>query len=74
MPPRWEWTPERVSPDRDLDWYDWILTRGGPQRLRNAREFERALSYYGEDYFLQVLRGPETRILYLERYWLTETP
>ena len=23
---------------------------------------------------LQVLRGPETRILYLERYWLTETP
>jgi serine protease Do len=23
---------------------------------------------------VQVLRGPETRILYLERYWLTETP
>lgn len=41
VPPRWEWTPERVAPDRDLDWYDWILTRGGPQRLRRAREFER---------------------------------
>ena len=25
-----------------------------------AHEFERALSYYGEDYFLQVLRGPRT--------------
>jgi len=25
-----------------------------------AQEFERALSYYGEDYFLQVLRGPRT--------------
>ena len=23
---------------------------------------------------LQVIRGGETRILYLERYWLTETP
>lgn len=23
---------------------------------------------------VQVLRGPESRILYLERYWLTETP
>ena len=25
-----------------------------------AREFERALSYYGEDYWVQVLRGPRT--------------
>ena len=25
-----------------------------------AHEFERALSFYGEDYFLQVLRGPRT--------------
>ena len=25
-----------------------------------ARDFERALSYYGEDYWLQVLRGPRT--------------
>ena len=25
-----------------------------------ARDFERALSFYGEDYWLQVLRGPRT--------------
>jgi len=25
-----------------------------------AREFERALSYFGEDYFLQLMRGPAT--------------
>ncbi|MGH3100699.1 MAG: cytochrome P450, partial [Thermoleophilia bacterium] len=27
---------------------------------RAARDFERALSFYGEDYWLQVLRGPRT--------------
>jgi cytochrome P450 len=32
--------------------------RTGP--LDPAHEFERALSFYGEDYFLQVLRGPRT--------------
>lgn len=37
--PRWEWTPERVSPDADLEWYDWILGRGGPRNLRNASGF-----------------------------------
>src|SRR5690606_26230790 len=37
--PRWEWTPERVLPDADLEWYDWILGRGGPNHLRNASEF-----------------------------------
>ena len=25
-----------------------------------AHEFERALTFYGEDYWLQVLRGPRT--------------
>jgi cytochrome P450 len=30
------------------------------RELDPAHEFERALSYYGEDYFLQVLRGPRT--------------
>ena len=29
-------------------------------RTDPAREFERALSFYGEDYVLQVLRGPRT--------------
>jgi cytochrome P450 len=31
-----------------------------PARLDPAREFERALGYYGRDYWLQVLRGPRT--------------
>jgi hypothetical protein len=30
VPPRWEWLPERVSPQRDLDWFEYVLTRGGP--------------------------------------------
>lgn len=38
--PRWEWMPERVSPDRDLEWYDWVLTRGGPGALRKSQDFE----------------------------------
>jgi hypothetical protein len=31
--PRWEWMPERVDPARDLGWYDYVLTRGGPGRV-----------------------------------------
>jgi cytochrome P450 len=31
-----------------------------PAGLHPAREFERALAYYGRDYWLQVLRGPRT--------------
>jgi cytochrome P450 len=31
-----------------------------PAGLDPAREFERALGYYGRDYWLQVLRGPRT--------------
>jgi cytochrome P450 len=34
------------------------VTRGAD--FDPAREFERALAYYGEDYWLQVLRGPGT--------------
>lgn len=30
VPPRWEWTPERVDPQRDLGFYEYVLTRGGP--------------------------------------------
>jgi hypothetical protein len=33
VPPRWEWTPARVDPARDLDWYEYVLTRGGPGRI-----------------------------------------
>lgn len=28
--PRWEWMPERVNPEVDLDWYNFALVRGGP--------------------------------------------
>jgi cytochrome P450 len=31
-----------------------------PAGLEPAREFERALGYYGRDYWLQILRGPRT--------------
>jgi hypothetical protein len=37
--PRWEWMPERVVPDRDLAWYDWIITRGGPGSMKRSAEF-----------------------------------
>ncbi len=40
VPPRWEWMPERVDPERDLDWYDWVLVRGGPGRIARAASFE----------------------------------
>lgn len=33
VPPRWEWRPERVDPEADLDWYEFVITRGGPSRL-----------------------------------------
>ena len=34
VPPRWEWMPGAVNPQRDLGWYDFVLTRGEPGRLR----------------------------------------
>ncbi len=45
--PRWEWMPERVTPARDLAWYDYVLVRGGPGRI--ARDAAR---------FQPVFRGP----------------
>lgn len=42
--PRWEWKPEQVVPDRDLGWYDWLLTRGGPKQLAGASEFSLVFS------------------------------
>jgi hypothetical protein len=41
VPPRWEWTPERVRPDPDLDWYTHVLTRGGPGRIARDPDWER---------------------------------
>ncbi|HEX5661153.1 MAG TPA: hypothetical protein VFX59_28375, partial [Polyangiales bacterium] len=40
VPPRWEWTPERVDPDRDLPWYRYVLVRGGPGRIQRSPFFE----------------------------------
>lgn len=40
VPPRWEWTPERVDPDRDLTWYNYVLVRGGPGRIQRSPFFE----------------------------------
>jgi hypothetical protein len=34
VPPRWEWMPERIDPERDLGWYDVVVVRGGPGRMR----------------------------------------
>lgn len=45
VPPRWEWTPQRVDPRRDLAWYDYVLVRGGPGRIaRPGQPFERVFS------------------------------
>jgi hypothetical protein len=38
--PRWEWKPERVRPDRDLGWFDYLLVRGGPAKLGDTQNFE----------------------------------
>ncbi len=39
VPPRWEWMPQRVQPDRDLLWYDFVLVRRGPGVIQRARHF-----------------------------------
>jgi hypothetical protein len=41
VPPRWEWMPERVR-DRDLAWFDVVITCGGPGRIEASRTFEPA--------------------------------
>ena len=41
LPLGWEWMPQRVDPERDLRWYDYVITRGGPGRIRTQlRAFE----------------------------------
>ncbi len=37
--PRWEWKPERVRPDRDLLWFDYLIVRGGPAKLKGSESF-----------------------------------
>jgi hypothetical protein len=39
---RWEWTPEIVRPVPDLDYYEYVLTRGDPGVMpHNAATFDR---------------------------------
>ena len=57
---------------------DVIISLAG-QPVRGLSDLDRALDAAlakdnGSVIALQVIRGSETRILYLERYWLTETP
>ena len=33
VPPRWEWTPWAAVPNPALNWYDFVLVRGGPGRI-----------------------------------------
>ena len=40
VPPRWEWMPERVRPERDLGFYDYALVRGGPGAIARSPRFE----------------------------------
>jgi hypothetical protein len=44
--PRWEWEPGRVDPQRDLGFYDYVLTRGDTGRLAQS------------GVFAQIFRGP----------------
>ena len=37
--PRWEWKPQEVRPDADLRWYEYVLVRGGPGKLKRSQAF-----------------------------------
>jgi hypothetical protein len=37
--PRWEWLPQNVDPERELDWYDYVLTRGGPGTIARSESW-----------------------------------
>jgi hypothetical protein len=39
IPPRWEWRPDLVVPDRDLGWYEYCLVRGWSGSLEQSRRF-----------------------------------
>ncbi len=42
--PRWEWKPQAVDPDSDLQWYQYVLVRGGPGKLKQSQRFTRIFS------------------------------
>jgi hypothetical protein len=43
VPPRWEWVPERVKPDRELSWYDFVLVHGWTGSLEASSGFRRVI-------------------------------
>jgi hypothetical protein len=43
VPPRWEWEPNRVVPERDLRWYQYVLVHDGPGALAHSPSFARVL-------------------------------
>ncbi len=55
--PRWEWTPERVNPARDLGWYRYVLVRGRPGMIDRQRRFYRPI-YRSGRWSVWKRRGP----------------
>ena len=41
VPPRWEWEPQRVNPERDLKWYEYALVHAGPGTIAECPRFSR---------------------------------
>jgi hypothetical protein len=56
VPPRWEWTPERVDVVTDLVWYDYVLTRGGPGSIAAHPELFEAI-FQGPNWGVWHRRG-----------------
>jgi hypothetical protein len=60
VPPRWEWVPDRVRPDRDLGWYDFVLVHGWTGSLEASRRF---VSVFGEGRWSLWRRADSARAL-----------
>jgi len=41
VPARWEWEPQKVYPDQDLKWYEYVLVHAGPGSMASSRSFSR---------------------------------
>lgn len=47
VPRHWEWQPSNVHPQRDLAWYDYLLTRGDPPRPRRHGKTWQEIARHG---------------------------
>jgi hypothetical protein len=61
VPPRWEWVPERVQPDRDLSWYDFVLVHGWDGTLQTAHRFRRVFAEGRWSLWQKVDTSPPSR-------------